>query len=97
MLTLLRVRRKSAPVAPAGARRRFPPALKSGLLAAFIFLGDAATVQTMYSIALRQLYRACREPPDYESGGTGVRISSCAPDNKLKLLPFSLHRKNAPD
>jgi hypothetical protein len=37
MLTLLRVRRV-APAAPTGARRRFPPALKRGLLAASFFL-----------------------------------------------------------
>jgi hypothetical protein len=37
---------RGAPSAPAGARRRFPPASKSGLLAAFFFLsGNAASLR----------------------------------------------------
>src|SRR5258708_7259361 len=42
-----------APSAPAAARRRFPPASKSGLLAAFFFLWDRALVRCATGISER--------------------------------------------
>jgi hypothetical protein len=77
MLTLLRVRRAGAPSAPAGARRRFPPASKSGLLAAFIFLWQAllavATIETNVARAHMDRSGAGR---NLQTTNLGVRSSN---------------------
>src|SRR5216684_676864 len=41
--------------APAGARRRFPPASKSGLLVAFIFAGEATILRACRTVHLQNL------------------------------------------
>ena len=72
------------PSAPAGARRRFPPASKSGLLAAFIFLlGDPR---------LYKPRRASLEPSDYESGGQEFESLRGAPTISEAYRHFGLGR-----
>jgi hypothetical protein len=84
MLTLLRVRR-AAPSAPAGARRRFPPASQSGLLAAFIVASArlapcrilcgvrphlvGSAAQVLMAPADSGGTADTNRPTDYESGG----------------------------
>ena len=56
---------RGAPAAPAGARRRFPPASKSGLLAAFIFLG-----------AIRDFTNPVAQASNLQTTNLGVRSSN---------------------
>jgi hypothetical protein len=64
---------RGAPSAPVGARRRFPPASKSGLLAAFIF-----SRETIHFGIRRRLWRVLANPQTTNLGVGGSNPSGRA-------------------
>jgi hypothetical protein len=87
---------RGAPSAPAGARRRFPPASKSGLLAAFIFQGDPR----LYEPRTQRGHASCRaglQPSNFESGGLGFKSLRARQLNSCHHFVFSVTIKIFPD